>query len=83
LGMAETKLAQYPEAIAAFEKALELDPNDYRATDGLDNAREGAKRIREGRKHNEEMLKKQQANANANGNTNSGSDPKPPPRRTP
>ena len=83
LGMAETKLAQYPDAIAAFEKALELDPNDYRATDGLDNAKEGAKRIREGRKHNEEMLRKQQANANANGNTNSSSDSKPPPKRTP
>jgi len=79
LGMAETKLAHYPEAITAFQKALEIDPNDYRASDGLDNAKEGAQRIREGKKHNEEMLKKQQANANANGNSNSN----PPPKRTP
>ena len=83
LGMAETKLAHYPEAISAFEKALEIDPNDYRSTDGLDNAKEGAQRIREGKKHNEEMLKKQQANANANGNSNSKSGANPPPKRTP
>jgi tetratricopeptide (TPR) repeat protein len=80
LGMAETKLAHYPEATSAFQKALELDPNDYRAADGLDNAKEGAQRIREGKKHNEEMLKKQQENANANANSNSGS---PVPRRSP
>lgn len=81
LGMAETRLAQYPEAISAFQKALELDPNDYRATDALENAKEGAKRIREGKKHNETLLKKQQENANANGNANSNSSSKP--TRTP
>jgi tetratricopeptide (TPR) repeat protein len=73
LGMAETRLAHYPEAAAAFNKALELDPNDYRATDALENAKEGSQRIREGKKHAEEMLKKQQENANANGNLNSNS----------
>jgi tetratricopeptide (TPR) repeat protein len=83
LGMAETKLAHYSEAITAFQKALELDANDYRATDGLDNAKEGAQRIREGKKHNEEMLKKQQDNANANSNANSNSGAKPQPKRTP
>lgn len=79
LGKAETKLAHYPEAVAAFQKALELDPNDSRASDGLENAQEGSQRIKEGKKHAEEMLKKQQANANDNTNTNT----KPTPRRTP
>lgn len=83
LGMAETKLAHYPEAVTAFQKALEIDPNDYRATDGLENAKEGAKRVREGKKHNEEMLRKQQENANSNGNSNSNSSARPTPRRSP
>ena len=73
LGMSETRLAHYPEAASAFKKALELDPNDYRATDALENAKEGTQRIKEGKKHAEEMLKKQQENANANGNLNSNS----------
>jgi Flp pilus assembly protein TadD len=85
LGMAETRLAQYPEAISAFEKALDLDPNDSRASDGLENAQEGAQRIKEGKKHAEDMLKKQQANANGNGNlnANSNSKAKPTPKRSP
>jgi len=83
LGIAEERLAHYPEAASAFEKALELDPNDDRATDGLERAKEGATRIREGKKHAEEMFKKQQeANANGNLNSNSGS-AKPSPRRSP
>ena len=81
LGMVLIKLARYSEAVNAFQKALELDANDYRATDGLEEAKEGAQRIREGKKHNEEMLKKQQENANANGNANSNSSSKP--KRTP
>jgi Flp pilus assembly protein TadD len=85
LGMAETRLAQYPEAISAFQKALELDPNDSRASDGLENAQEGAQRIKEGKKHAEDLLKKQQGNANGNGNLNgnSNSKPKPTPKRSP
>ena len=85
LGMAETRLAQYPEAMSAFQKALELDPNDSRASDGLENAQEGAQRIKEGKKHAEDMLKKQQENANGSGNlnTNSNSKAKPTPKRSP
>jgi len=85
LGMTETKLAQYPEAISAFQKALELDPNDSRATDGLQSAQEGAQRIKEGKKHAEDMLKKQQQNTNVNGNlnANSSANPKPSPKRSP
>ena len=59
LGVAHTKLAQYDAAAAAFSKSLELDPNYYRAQDGLDEAKEGIKRIRAGRKHQEDLFKKQ------------------------
>lgn len=84
LGMSLIKLARYSEAVNAFQKALELDANDYRASDGLQDAQDGAQRIREGKKHNEEMLKKEQENANANGNANSNTNSsKPKPKRTP
>jgi len=59
LGVAHTKLAQYDAAAAAFSKALEIDPDNYRAQDGLDEAKEGVQRIRAGRKHQEDLLKKQ------------------------
>ena len=59
LGTAYTKLAQYDAAAAAFSKSLEIDPDYYRAQDGLDDAKEGIKRIRTGKKHNEDLLKKQ------------------------
>ena len=59
LGVAHTKLAQYDLAAAAFSKSLEIDPDYYRAQDGLDEAKEGIKRIRAGRKHQEQLLKKQ------------------------
>src|SRR5438552_11424282 len=81
LGMVETRLAHYPEATAAFEKALEIDPDDYRASDAIENAKEGTQRIKEGKKHAEEMLKKQ-ANANGNLNVNSNRGAKPGPRRS-
>lgn len=59
LGVAHTKLAQYDLAAKAFSKSLEIDPDYYRAQDGLDEAKEGIKRIRAGRKHQEDLLKKQ------------------------
>ena len=85
LGMSETRLAHYPEATAAFKKALELDPDDYRATDAIETAKEGAQRIKEGKKHAEDMLKKEQENENANGNanTNSNLSGRPSPKRSP
>jgi len=76
-------LAQYPEASSAFQKALDLDPNDSRASDALENAQEGSQRIKEGKKHAEDMLKKQQENANGNLNMNANSSAKPLPKRTP
>jgi tetratricopeptide (TPR) repeat protein len=80
LGTALTKLAQYDEAASAFSKSLEIDPENYRAEDGLEEAREGVQRIRAGKKHQEDLFKKQQKqNENANGNSDksansSGSD---------
>jgi len=61
LGTALTKLAQYDEATTAFSKCLELDPENYRAEDALEEAREGVKRIKAGKKHQEDLLKKQKA----------------------
>jgi tetratricopeptide (TPR) repeat protein len=52
-------LAQYDQAAAAFQKALDIDPDYYRAQDGLDEAKAGIKRIRAGIKHQINMLKKQ------------------------
>ena len=85
LGISETRLAHYPEALTALKKALELNPDDYRATDAIENAQEGSNRIKEGKKHAEDMLKKQQANENANGNANanSNSNARPAPRHSP
>lgn len=58
LGVAHTKLAQYDAAAVAFSKSLEIDPDYYRAQDGLDEAKEGIKRIRAGRKHLKDQLEK-------------------------
>ena len=60
LGIALTRLAQYDEAASAFQKCLNIDPDNYRAQDALDEAREGSKRIKTGRKYAEDQLKKQQ-----------------------
>lgn len=59
LGVAHTKLAQYDAAAAAFSKSLEIDPDHYRAQDELDEAKEGIKRIRAGKRHQVDLLKKQ------------------------
>ena len=58
LGLAHTKLAQYDAAAVAFSKSLEIDPDYYRAQDGLDEAKEGIKRIRAGRKHQKNLMEK-------------------------
>jgi len=58
LGMALMRLAEYDEASRAFTKSIELDPENYRAEDELAEAREGVKRIRTGKKHQEDLLKK-------------------------
>ena len=58
LGLALMRLAQYDEAASAFSKSLELDPQNFRAEDSLAEAKEGVIRIRFGRKHQEDLLKK-------------------------
>jgi tetratricopeptide (TPR) repeat protein len=78
LGTALTRLAQYDEAAAAFSKSLEIDPENTRAEDALEEAREGVQRIKSGKKHQEDLLKKKEKedelkNANANGNSQSNS----------
>src|SRR4029077_5393264 len=69
LGTALSKLAQYDEAVAAFSKSLEIDPNNPRAEDALEEAREGVQRNKAGKKHQEDLLKKQKEDElkNANG----------------
>jgi tetratricopeptide (TPR) repeat protein len=52
------RLAQYDQAAAAFSKSLELDPQNYRAEDSLAEAKEGVTRIRTGKKHQEDLLRK-------------------------
>jgi tetratricopeptide (TPR) repeat protein len=61
LGTALTKLALYDEAASAFSKSLEIDPENYRAEDALEEARDDAKRIRSGKKHQLDLLKKEKA----------------------
>jgi tetratricopeptide (TPR) repeat protein len=80
LGTALMKLAQYDEAAAAFSKSLEIDKDNYRAVDALEEAREGVQRIKAGKKHQEDLLKKEKEDElkNANGalpqsNTSPGS----------
>jgi tetratricopeptide (TPR) repeat protein len=78
LGTALMKLAQYDEAASAFSKSLELDPENYRAEDALEEAREGVKRIRAGKKHQEDLLKKEKADELKNANANSPQSPTSP-----
>lgn len=74
LGFALSKLAQYDEAASAFTKSLEIDPENYRAEDALEEAREGVKRIRAGKKHQEDLLKKKKTdNDNSEDNSNAES----------
>lgn len=60
LGASLTRLAQYDEAAAAFQKCLDIDPENYRAQDALEEAREGVKRIKTARKYQEAQLKKEE-----------------------
>jgi tetratricopeptide (TPR) repeat protein len=72
LGTALSKLAQYDEAVAAFSKSLDIDPDNTRAADALEEAREGVQRIKAGKKHQEDLFKKQQKEdelKNANGDS--------------
>jgi tetratricopeptide (TPR) repeat protein len=71
LASAHFKLAQYDEAIKALNKTLEINPDNFPAQELLEQARAGASRIEEFRKHQEQLRKQSNANAN-NSNSNSG-----------
>jgi tetratricopeptide (TPR) repeat protein len=71
LGKALMKLAQYDEAAAAFSKSLEIDPENHRAEEPLEEAREGVQRIKAGKKHQEDLLKKEKGDEAKNANVES------------
>lgn len=79
LGFSQMKLAQYDEAVRAFNKALEINPDNYPAQDKLAEARAGAERISDFRKHQQEQLRKQQKNSNANNSNANSNAPRTPP----
>ena len=70
LANAHFKIAQYDEAVRALKKVLEIKPDHFPAQEMLEQAKNGAQRVAEFRKRQEELLKKKNANANAN-NSNS------------
>lgn len=88
LASAHFKIAQYDEAVKALNKALEINPDNFPAQELLEQARNGAKRVAEFRKRQEEQMKKRPGSNSNAGNSNSGprvdsnTDPPPPPPPT-
>jgi tetratricopeptide (TPR) repeat protein len=77
LANAHFKIAQYDEAVRALNKVLEIKPDHFPAQELLEQARNGAQRVSEFRKHQEQLRKQQNANANnSNSNTNSNAAPR-------
>lgn len=73
LAFAHFKIAQYDESVKALNKALEINPDNYPAADLLSKAKDGAARVADIRKHQEELRKKHAGgNSNVNANANSG-----------
>ncbi|HEX8685152.1 MAG TPA: hypothetical protein VF654_01585, partial [Pyrinomonadaceae bacterium] len=63
---AHYKIAQYDESVRALNKTLEINPDHFPAQELLEQARNGAKRLEEFRKRQEQLLRKQQGgNSNA------------------
>jgi tetratricopeptide (TPR) repeat protein len=91
LGAILIKLAQYRDAIPPLKKALELDPENSRAADLLDDAEAGRNRIDYSQpKSNSNSNATANANtnanissANSNSITNSAAKPTPVPKTTP
>ncbi|MDT7807533.1 MAG: hypothetical protein QOJ70_1346 [Acidobacteriota bacterium] len=71
LAQAHYKLAQYDESVRALNKTLEINPDYFPAQELLEQARSGATRVEEFRKHQEQLRKQQTGNTNSNAN-NSG-----------
>jgi tetratricopeptide (TPR) repeat protein len=73
LANAHYKIAQYDESVRALNKALEINPDNFPAQELLEQAKSGAARIDEFRKHQEQLRKQQNSNSNTNSsNSNSG-----------
>lgn len=83
LGVAYNHLFQYQEAVKAFEKATELDPSNYRASDALDKAKEDLDRfnsIYKGEKakiQQEEARRRRDEEEEEQGNNNSNTGARP------
>jgi tetratricopeptide (TPR) repeat protein len=69
LANAHFKIAQYDEAVKALNKALEINPNNFPAQELLEQAKNGAKRVAEFRKRQEELLKKKSPGRGSNANS--------------
>ena len=76
LASAHFKIAQYDEAVRALNKVLEIKPDHFPAQELLEQARNGAQRVSEFRKRQEQLRKQQNANSNAN-NSNANSNAAP------
>lgn len=89
LGVAYNRLFQYQDAVKAFEKATELDPSNYRASDALEKAKEDLDRfnsIYKGEKakiqQEEARRRREEEDENGNGNNNANTSPRPRPSPT-
>lgn len=83
LAFAHVKLAQYDEAVRAANKALEINPNNYPAQDLLAEAKAGAERVADFRRHQQDQLRKQQKNPNSNNSNSASNSNSPRPVGTP
>jgi tetratricopeptide (TPR) repeat protein len=76
LASAHFHIAQYDESVRALNKTLEINPDHFPAQELLEQARNGAKRIEEFRKRQEQLRKQQNGNANSNAkNSNASTGP--------
>ena len=72
LASAHFKIAQYEESVRALQKTLEINPDHYPAQELLEDAKNGARRLEEFRKRQEQQLRKQQNSNVRNSNTPTG-----------
>lgn len=78
LGLAHYKLADYKESVAAFNKALEINPDFYAATDALERARSGLQRREEFIKRQEQLRKQQEQRGRRNADDETDGSPDAP-----
>ncbi|MCA1620308.1 MAG: tetratricopeptide repeat protein [Acidobacteria bacterium] len=70
MAAAHFKIAQYDESVRALRKTLEINPDHYPAQELLEDAQNGARRMEDFRKRQEQLRRQQNANANMNANSN-------------